>query len=188
MNPQALNRYAYCLNNPLRYVDPTGHESGPEILWVFTTPPDNLQRYIDLLAIRKTESELYAWVFGVPGFILTAAAVGTGGTIVPLDIGALTCDAIAGGFAYISIELDSVMNYLQLAVDSGDASIRVTVYKEDGMICVYTNGAQKVVALLPAAASEFYTVFRDPEKISYSYSPDKVMWEVDHSWGWLYSQ
>jgi RHS repeat-associated protein len=24
-NPQALNRYAYCLGNPLRYVDPTGH-------------------------------------------------------------------------------------------------------------------------------------------------------------------
>ncbi len=24
-NPQALNRYAYCLNNPLRYTDPSGH-------------------------------------------------------------------------------------------------------------------------------------------------------------------
>ncbi len=24
-NPQALNRYAYCLNNPLRYIDPSGH-------------------------------------------------------------------------------------------------------------------------------------------------------------------
>jgi len=24
-NPQALNRYAYALNNPLRYTDPTGH-------------------------------------------------------------------------------------------------------------------------------------------------------------------
>jgi RHS repeat-associated protein len=25
-NPQSLNRYSYCYNNPLRYVDPTGHE------------------------------------------------------------------------------------------------------------------------------------------------------------------
>jgi RHS repeat-associated protein len=25
-NPQSLNRYAYCLNNPLKYVDPSGHE------------------------------------------------------------------------------------------------------------------------------------------------------------------
>ncbi len=25
-NPQSLNRYSYVLNNPLRYVDPTGHE------------------------------------------------------------------------------------------------------------------------------------------------------------------
>ncbi len=24
-NPQALNRYSYVLNNPLRYTDPTGH-------------------------------------------------------------------------------------------------------------------------------------------------------------------
>jgi len=26
-NPQTLNRYAYCLNNPLKYVDPTGNEA-----------------------------------------------------------------------------------------------------------------------------------------------------------------
>jgi RHS repeat-associated protein len=25
-NPQTLNRYSYCLNNPLRYIDPTGHD------------------------------------------------------------------------------------------------------------------------------------------------------------------
>jgi RHS repeat-associated protein len=25
-NPQSLNRYSYCLNNPLKYIDPTGHD------------------------------------------------------------------------------------------------------------------------------------------------------------------
>jgi len=31
-NPQALNRYAYTLNNPLRYTDPTGHSvDGPGV-------------------------------------------------------------------------------------------------------------------------------------------------------------
>jgi RHS repeat-associated protein len=27
-NPQSLNRYSYCLNNPLKYIDPTGHQEG----------------------------------------------------------------------------------------------------------------------------------------------------------------
>ncbi|MBA4369541.1 MAG: hypothetical protein C0403_18090, partial [Desulfobacterium sp.] len=34
-NPQALNRYAYCLNNPLSYTDPDGHvpiETGADVL------------------------------------------------------------------------------------------------------------------------------------------------------------
>jgi RHS repeat-associated protein len=26
MNPQSLSRYSYCLNNPLKYIDPTGHD------------------------------------------------------------------------------------------------------------------------------------------------------------------
>jgi RHS repeat-associated protein len=31
-NPQALNRYSYCLGNPLRYVDPTGYFTEEEIM------------------------------------------------------------------------------------------------------------------------------------------------------------
>jgi hypothetical protein len=30
-NPQALNRFSYCYNNPLRYVDPTGHLTDEQI-------------------------------------------------------------------------------------------------------------------------------------------------------------
>jgi hypothetical protein len=27
-NPQSLNKYQYCYNNPLRYIDSNGHEPG----------------------------------------------------------------------------------------------------------------------------------------------------------------
>jgi hypothetical protein len=38
VNPQALNRYAYVLNNPLRYIDPTGHCPGCAALaWAFAS-------------------------------------------------------------------------------------------------------------------------------------------------------
>jgi RHS repeat-associated protein len=30
-NPQSLNRYSYCLNNPLRFIDPSGHSPIDEI-------------------------------------------------------------------------------------------------------------------------------------------------------------
>jgi len=33
-NPQAFNRYSYCLNNPLRYVDPTGHDENDFYVFV----------------------------------------------------------------------------------------------------------------------------------------------------------
>jgi RHS repeat-associated protein len=35
-NPQSLNRYSYCLNNPLKYTDPSGHEY---------TEADQMQEY-----------------------------------------------------------------------------------------------------------------------------------------------
>jgi RHS repeat-associated protein len=42
-NPQSLNRYSYCLNNPLKYVDPSGHD---DLEWESSPPPD-YQDYIN---------------------------------------------------------------------------------------------------------------------------------------------
>jgi len=39
LNPQALNRYSYVLNNPVRYTDPTGH-------WQVVIPYDSLLAFI----------------------------------------------------------------------------------------------------------------------------------------------
>ncbi len=33
-HPQALNRYAYTLGNPVRYVDPSGHFSEEQLNWL----------------------------------------------------------------------------------------------------------------------------------------------------------
>ena len=40
-NPQTLNRYSYCLNNPLKYIDPSGHAvviKGIDVRWIYDIP------------------------------------------------------------------------------------------------------------------------------------------------------
>jgi RHS repeat-associated protein len=50
MNPQSLNRYSYCLNNPLRYIDPTGHGEGEDDDDDDeSTPPEDYEKYLEYL-------------------------------------------------------------------------------------------------------------------------------------------
>ena len=39
-NPQSLNRYSYCLNNPLKYIDPSGNRELEDIDEPNDGPPD----------------------------------------------------------------------------------------------------------------------------------------------------
>lgn len=48
-NPQSLNRYSYCLNNPLKYTDPSGHY----VAWVYDA------NYDDTITAWNTYKELY---------------------------------------------------------------------------------------------------------------------------------
>jgi hypothetical protein len=48
-NPQSLNRYSYCLNNPLKYTDPSGHE------------PITILIGLGLLALKAVDYGWTAW-------------------------------------------------------------------------------------------------------------------------------
>jgi hypothetical protein len=54
-NPQSLNRYAYVLNNPLRYVDPTGHMPRAEIMKYlgFSTWEETQEYFSDAPSVLK---------------------------------------------------------------------------------------------------------------------------------------
>jgi RHS repeat-associated protein len=55
-NPQGLNRFSYTINNPLRYIDPTGHCGGD-----FNSEAGNVdaQKYSDCVALREKLATLY---------------------------------------------------------------------------------------------------------------------------------
>jgi RHS repeat-associated protein len=60
-NPQTLNRYSYCLNNPLKYIDPSGHD-----VHIGSTDVSDLKDILDQI------NEANEWAFG-PSAALMAA-------------------------------------------------------------------------------------------------------------------
>ncbi|MBN2240870.1 MAG: RHS repeat-associated core domain-containing protein [Dehalococcoidales bacterium] len=82
MNPQSFNRYSYCLNNPLKYIDPTGHwgevsENGytidprtGEVIHVndFADPEPNMpisDPYEEIITINQQPVFLHVWAVNV---------------------------------------------------------------------------------------------------------------------------
>ena len=61
--PQSLNKYQYCLNNPLRYVDPDGHREGPNVF--------------DELGSEQEQSRQQVLTRGILGSTIHAGAVAT---------------------------------------------------------------------------------------------------------------
>lgn len=50
-NSQNFNHYSYCLNNPLKYVDPSGEA------YYYTNNPKEIERFMEALKGRQTISE-----------------------------------------------------------------------------------------------------------------------------------
>jgi len=57
-NPQALNRYSYCYNNPLRYIDPTGRYSEDEIMKHF-----GVSSWEEVLALFGEGGFAWGWLY-----------------------------------------------------------------------------------------------------------------------------
>jgi RHS repeat-associated protein len=110
-NPQSLNRYSYCLNNPLKYIDPTGHgedEYGRINIgdntyiiyaadggfwidwgdggWSWTTTLEGIDHSVSVAATFQGESS--GWVeYGPPGMHYTGHLIGSLGLDDLIDFG-----------------------------------------------------------------------------------------------------
>ena len=54
-NSQAWDRYAYTLNNPLKYIDPSGHDA-----WWCTTASCSYTYYANIMGVYSKKGELKA--------------------------------------------------------------------------------------------------------------------------------
>jgi hypothetical protein len=84
-NPQALNRYSYTLNNPVRYTDPSGHVTiRTERARVTNAERIHLMAYLNTAQKNQRDSDNIAMVvalafLGAVGGVAGTAAAGAGG-------------------------------------------------------------------------------------------------------------
>ena len=138
-NPQSLNRYAYTLNNPLRYTDPSGHR---EIRYgegeIIDESTINSNVYVEWNPLNKQErAEVLLDAIGILGVPVVAiaapayagrgalSAVGyvggtwaTGGEIAPTElllafyIGGIDINTSLGRLAFLSGGMSNDLQYL----------------------------------------------------------------------------
>jgi RHS repeat-associated protein len=136
VNPQALNRYSYCLNNPLKFTDPTGHYNWwGEMCGVVNgtgsmtdeqsgrgTEGNSAGRRIG--DVSNLSSKSYQWVFPSSDQVIGAGALAAFGNIArstdghPVlkadDIVYFAANGILYGITFVSIEQnrDAVKGWL----------------------------------------------------------------------------
>ena len=121
VNPQDLNRYAYALNNPLKYTDPTGH-------WV-ETAWDLANLVLSAAAVWQNPSDPWNWA---------ALAADTASTVLPGVPGG--AGAVIRGAKVANVLSDAdLLRQVGRAVPSGRA---VTSLSQAALATIRTYGIQ----------------------------------------------
>jgi RHS repeat-associated protein len=106
-NPQSLNRYSYCLNNPLKYTDPTGH--WPHIHWksvlkvaaivvaaVVVTAAVIIAAPVVLTAIASTATAVGATTVAATATTAAVALAPVAATVAAVPVLGTVATAVAG--------------------------------------------------------------------------------------------
>lgn len=121
-NPQALNRYAYTYNNPLKFVDPNGHEpeleetfeqdmvlgSATPTVVVTGTSPDSLSATVSASnASTVTPAAAVSPVASAPGAQTTPSQPTTPGVVFGLGVGGsgIACVGLVGGSVTVGVDV-----------------------------------------------------------------------------------
>jgi hypothetical protein len=188
--PQALNRYAYCLNNPLRYIDPTGHETVRRqrlTLEAWHKYKASIDRYIETQLERRARLGGYIGGISMPvvGGILGGAAT-FAATKNPVGgaLGAIGGAALAGvlgwgfgkqlgyelGGGEAIEELEGLMSWVEEAItwledDYGPITL-ASVEGEDGQICFWIEYGPDNETYVNPSGEMSYSVHKvDPREL-----------------------
>jgi hypothetical protein len=134
INPQALNRYAYCLGNALRYVDPTGRYE-VDLIDVDLTAGQVLDLLAELdwwLAAAGGADDLAKMLDAAGVFLELGAAVGATsgvgvGAAVPAALGGACLLAVGLGLDWTVGDLEDLRYALAMASDGGQQGVHLTM-------------------------------------------------------------
>ena len=181
VNPQALNRYAYVLNNPLRYVDPTGHSGmfPPSRYVGIQLTSDASNWYLVKINTRihhyKNRAKYWAWgcgiVIGVGLSIMSvnpvAGAIGGGltGKMVEQAAGGWPAEQLQGLHDYLAesqayLKLNGITtSQIKIVPDHG--IFRVYVMYGDNQVYISASGEDHYTLMSAVAVNDFYEIYTE---------------------------